>query len=165
HFQRTTNGFTFDPFDVLAEVERRHLCRTRSRPSEEDGVLHNPWAAAQDHRALDGILELANVAWPRIAHQARHRLIVHAGHQLPDSASMLLHEMRGEQWNVVGPITQRRHLDRDDVETVIQILLKEAGVDHLHEVAIRCGDDTYIDAFRALRAKRFDFAFLKHPQQ
>src|SRR5262245_49988137 len=62
HLQCPTNRLAFDPLDVLPKVQRWNPYGVRLRSSERDGVIRNPCTAAQYHRPLDGILQLANVA-------------------------------------------------------------------------------------------------------
>src|SRR5262245_38572551 len=45
-----------------------------------------PVGAREDHRALEDVLELANVAGPVVGHEALQRLVVDAAHRLPEAA-------------------------------------------------------------------------------
>jgi hypothetical protein len=75
--------------------------------------------------ALDRVAQLADVPGPRVALEARHRLgghgelLVLAGEAaLGDVVEEVLHEER----DVLGPLPQRRQLDRDHAESVEEIL-------------------------------------------
>ena len=76
-----------------------------------------------------------------------------------------LHEMLDQQRDVLAPFAQRRHLDRDDVEPVEQVLEELAVGDQLPQIAIGRGDHAHVDLLRALGAERLELAILQHAQQ
>src|SRR5437667_4629836 len=73
--------------------------------------------------------------------------------------------MIDERRDVVAPLTERRDLDRNDVQAVKEILLKFALGDHLAEIAVRGRDDAHVDAFGPFRPERLELALLKDAQQ
>ena len=78
---------------------------------------------------------------------------------------MLLDEVIDERRDVVAPFAQRRDLDRDHVEPVVEVLLEPAVADHLFQIAVGRGDDPHVHALRALGAERLELALLQHAQQ
>jgi hypothetical protein len=58
---------------------------------------------------------------------------------------MLVHKMTNQHWNVGSPLPQRRQLDGKNFEPVEQILPKLFVGDVLMQIAIRGGNDSYID--------------------
>ena len=78
-------------------------------------------SAAQDDGSLDHVSKLANVSRPPIFLQQRCGF----GIKRPDRPAVagieLLDEGLREQRNIVRALAQRRHLDRDDVEPVVQV--------------------------------------------
>jgi hypothetical protein len=66
-----------------------------------------------EHRALDGVFELADIAGPAIAdeeviHRRRQRL-----HVLLIPLTKLLQEVIAQQGDVFRPLAERRHTQRD----------------------------------------------------
>jgi hypothetical protein len=56
-------------------------------------------------------------------------------------------------------------MDRDDVQPVVQILLKSAVRDHLPQVAIRRGNHANVHLERPLGSERLELALLQYPQE
>src|SRR3954469_24890955 len=96
----------------------------------------NHFAVAHQYRALDRVLELADVAWPMVAgeHVDRRR------RDPPDAAGVLarelLEEMIDEQHQVGFSLAQRRNEDREHVETVVEILAERAGGNRPLEILV-----------------------------
>jgi hypothetical protein len=74
-------------------------------------------------------------------------------------------EVLGEQGHVVEPVAQRRHLDLDHVEAVIEIFAERAAADHLGEVAVGRGDDAHVDLDRLLAADALEAELLQDAQE
>lgn len=55
--------------------------------------------------------------------------------------------MLGENGDVVAAITQRRQLNREHIEPVIQVHAKLTILDHLRQVLVRRGDNAYVDPY------------------
>src|SRR5207244_7181163 len=53
--------------------------------------------------------------------------------------SRLAPDVLHEDWNIFGPIAQRRHRDADDVEPVQQVEPEAAGGGFRPKVAVGCG--------------------------
>src|SRR6266704_1807166 len=92
----------------------------------------------KDNRAFYQVLQLANVARPRIPLEGSHGFRRNAVDLLPHAAAKHLHEMRNKNGNVFPALSERRQQDGEDVQTIIQITPKLAAIDHLHEVPIGC---------------------------
>src|SRR5690606_13596189 len=78
-------------------------------------------AARQDHGALDDVLQLTYVAGPLVALQERGLLFRQGQRLMPELLTRALEEMARELDHVVAPIAERRHLDGEDAQTVIQV--------------------------------------------
>src|SRR4029077_8991468 len=101
--------------------ELRHL-EVRCPPHVvRDQLDADARAGAQHHRALDDILELANVARPVVLGQQVERVRRQLEPAFLVLLAVLFEEMVDEQWNVVLPVAQRRQLDRDHVEAIEEI--------------------------------------------
>ena len=63
------------------------------------------------------------------------------------------------------PVAQRRHLEFDHVEAVIEVLAEPAGRHLLLQVAVGGDDDAHVHADRLLAADPLQFVLLEHAQQ
>ena len=77
-------------------------------------------AAAQHRRALEDVEQLAHVARPVVGEQPRHRLL---GDRARRRAAQ---RVRDQQRDVAAPRAQRRHLDLDHRQPVVEILAQRA---------------------------------------
>ena len=84
----------------------------------------------QNHRPLDEVLQLANVARPVVARQRLHRLRRNAGDPPVHAPRVLLHEIAHQQRDVLAPVAQRRHRHRENVQAVIQVGAEFALLHH-----------------------------------
>jgi hypothetical protein len=67
-------------------------------------------------------------------------------HVLFELLGEVRNKMLGEQADIVSAFAQRRQVDRDHVEAIIEILAKLAFANRLFNVAVRRGD--YTDVYR-----------------
>ena len=74
-------------------------------------------------------------------------------------------EVTHEVGNVFRALAQRRHRDRENVQTVEQILAEAPVLHRGDQVAVGGGDDAYIDLDRLAAADRVDLALLQRAQQ
>ena len=78
----------------------------------------------------------------------------------------LLEEELHQQRQVALALAQRRDVDVEDVEAVVEVLAEQARRDHaLLQVAVGRGDDAHVDAHRLVGAQRLDHPLLQHAQQ
>ncbi|OPZ05947.1 MAG: hypothetical protein BWZ08_02381 [candidate division BRC1 bacterium ADurb.BinA292] len=80
-------------------------------------------------------------------------------------AAVFFDEVVGEFEDVALALAQRRHVDGEDIEPVVEILPEFGGFDHLFEVAVGRGDDADIDRDRAAAADALDFALLEDAEE
>src|SRR6185503_7842036 len=83
-------------------------------------------AAREDDRAMDGVLQLADVPGPRMAHEACHDL---------------RHEVAYEKRDVLGPLAERGKVYRNDVQAVVEVGSEFSILDQLLERTVGRGDD------------------------
>src|SRR6266536_6417082 len=62
-------------------------------------------------------------------------------------------------------LAQRGQSDRDDVQTIIQVLAKSTLLDSLLQIPIGCGHNTRIQASAYVTAYRFNLPLLQCAQQ
>ena len=72
--------------------------------------------------------------------------------------------MLGEDADVLAALAQRRHVERDDVEPVVEVLAEALLLHHMAEVLVRRGDDADVHADRLGGAEPLELAFLQHAQ-
>src|SRR6516225_6843646 len=81
--------------------------------------------ALREHNGSeDRVFELAHISGPLIGAQKGHCLGAQAAHTLAFLGREADEEMACELGNVLQPLTQRRHGNRKDVQTIKQILAK-----------------------------------------
>ena len=122
-------------------------------------------AFADDDGALDDVLELADVAGPRVAHQQPPRL----GLEGLDLAIVLLGaadaEVLGEQRDVVRTLAQRRHRQRDGVDAEVEIAAQRAVRQRQVEIDVGGAHQPEVRGDGAGAADRPELALLQDAQQ
>src|SRR6266403_5597336 len=118
------------------------------------GLLFVKWVGEnavprKDYRAFHQILQLANVARPRIPLEGSHGFRRNAVDLLSHAAAKHLHEMRDKSRNVFPAFSERRQQDGKDVETIVQVTAKLPASYQLHEIPIRCSHEPDIHFVRA----------------
>jgi hypothetical protein len=99
----------------------------------------------EQHRALDGVAQLAHVPGPGVALERRQRV---PGDALDLLAELLIEQLDvvgDQQANVVAPLSQRRQRHRHHVEAVEQVLAELALLHFLLQGSVRGGNDAHVD--------------------
>ena len=113
----------------------------------------------------DHVIQLADVAGPVGGDQHFDRFgRIHLSRRAAFDADLFLEES-GQQGNVFAAFAQRRHVDVDDVEPVIEVFAEGAGHQQFLEIAVGGGDDPHIDRHGLGAADRAHLVFLQHAQQ
>src|SRR5690606_35621472 len=84
---------------------------------------------------------------------------------LAEALVAALDEVRDEGGQVLEPLAQRRQVDRDDVEAVVEVLAELAVADQLFEVAVGGGDQAHVDAEGLDAADALELRLLDRAQQ
>src|SRR5580693_7760984 len=92
----------------------------------------------KDNRPFHQVLQLTNVARPRIPLEGSHGFRRNAVDLLPHAAAKQLHEMRDKTRNVLPALSERRQQDGEDVQAIIQVTAKLPASYHLDQIAIGC---------------------------
>src|SRR5581483_1733890 len=100
---------------------------------------------AEDEDALDEVLELADVAGPRVAEEGVDRLGTERLLRDPHLAALRLREVAEEEQEVVAALAQRGQVHGHDVQTVVEVGPEAAVLDREREVAVRGRDDADVD--------------------
>src|ERR1700735_1049263 len=75
----------------------------------------------EQHRALDEIFQLANIAGPGIACESFHGLSRHVGDGFVKAAAELLDEISDEQRNVFRALAESGNVNGKNVEAIVKI--------------------------------------------
>ena len=76
-----------------------------------------------------------------------------------------IEKVRHQGGHVIGSIAQRRQIDRNDVQPVVEILAKSPFVDFVEQIAIGCGHDPAVDLNRPGVADPFELVLLQNAEQ
>src|SRR5262245_60145333 len=96
---------------------------------------------AYQHRLLDDIFELTDVARPGERVQSRNRLGADGKKLLTEFLRELGSHTSGQRPNILHPVAQGRQIERHHVEAIIEVLAKFALLDGFFEIAVAGGDD------------------------
>src|SRR5438094_2931179 len=119
----------------------------------------------EDHRPLDEVRELPHVPRPRIPAERLERL---AGDHLDvpiHRAGETLHEETDQRGDVVGSLAQRRDVDREDVQAVVEVVAEALLLDQPGQVAVRRGDKSDVDLDRPGAADTLELLLLEDPEE
>ncbi|MNQ75336.1 hypothetical protein D3C85_901260 [compost metagenome] len=122
-------------------------------------------ALAEDHRPLDGVLQLAHVARPVVVADRLERLGGELQRLAAHARTLAGQEHPGDLQHVVLALAQRRQAQRDDVQAVVEVLAELAVLGQVLQVAVGRGDQAHVDLLRLHRADPADLAFLEDAQQ
>src|SRR6202795_1159296 len=121
-------------------------------------------AGGHDDQPLDHVAELAHVARPVVGEEVGERLGGDGLRAPPvlgrEERDEVLHQGR----DIFFSLAEWRHLNRDDVEPIKEILAEAAGADLLLEVLVRGGDDADVHADRLLAADTLEGLLLQDAQ-
>src|SRR6185503_9737294 len=119
----------------------------------------------KDDRALDCILEFANVARPFVRHQTFTRAERKSFQLAITPRRGFISEVIREQHYVFTAVAQRWHLERHHIEPVIKILSKLSRFDRFFEVLVRGCDQSQINFDRQRAADSLKLSLLKYAQK
>src|SRR5207237_3872648 len=136
----------------------RHQQRRQMRGRDEVGVR-------EDRRTLHDVSQLADVARPRILLEDLHRILIDRAHRLAVDGIELVEEPLDQQRHVFAALAQRRQLDCEDVQAVIEVFPQLAVADSIRRIHVRRRDDADIDRLLLAAAEPPERPLLQHPQQ
>src|SRR4030095_11643966 len=77
----------------------------------------------------------------------------------------LAHKPGREARHSVEPLTQRRNVDIEDVQAIVQVGAEEALRDHVVQVLVGGRNHAYVDLYGARAAQADELARLQHAQE
>src|SRR5512144_3142980 len=119
---------------------------------------------AQNHGALDGVLELSNIAWPRIVDQLVHDFGWNLENGLAVFPGELHQEVINQQWNIFTTRPKRRCRNGNHVQAIVEVLTKAASLNFSLEITVRCSNHPSVSAL-GTAADRLVFTLLKYTQE
>jgi hypothetical protein len=112
------------------------------------------------HRALDHVPQLADVARPAVLPEDAHRLVGNRPHGAVVLGRELQRVVLGECRDVVAALAQRREAQLADGQPVVEVRAEAPGRDGGLEVAIRGRDQAHVEGDRLVAADALDLALL-----
>ncbi len=129
-------------------------------------IFHIEYPTGIDRdQTFNNIFQLAHITRPVVMHKRLHCSLIKSLHLAVKLLIVLLQKVLDEQRNIALALSQRRHLNVNDIEPVVQIFTKGLRFDHLKEILIGSRHNPHIDANRLGAANPLEFALLQHPQQ
>src|SRR5512145_61356 len=108
------------------------------------------------------MLELTHVAGPRVTQEELRGARIEYGVWASVTLSVLVREMLSQGQDLVGAaLTERRHLDLDDSQSIVEILAELTLLDQPLQVLVSCGHDAHVDAQRLAPAHALEAALLE----
>ena len=120
---------------------------------------------AEDDRVGDDVLQLPDVAGPRVGRQAAHDAVGNGLDAAPVGGVRLFHERAHQGGDVPRAVAERRKLQRDGAETVVEILPELAPGAQRGEVLVRCRDQAAVHGHRLRAAHALQGPLLQDAQQ
>jgi len=127
-------------------------------------VRLDPIGHAQQHRALQHILQLADIARPAVRHQSVDRCLGRPGEGFT-LRQMAQHQRGGDRAHVEAALSERLQHQRHHIQTPVQVGAEPSFGDLGCEIAVGSRDDADIDRNRLGRADRQNFTLLERTQQ
>ena len=115
--------------------------------------------------AFDGVFQFSNVAGPGVVEQALQCARRVPDHRPAEAHSRLRQDLVRQAKEFFEPLPERRHVQVDHAEPVVQIAAKPTLCDLLEQVSIGRGHETHVDASGSGFAEANHLAFLNHAQQ
>src|SRR5206468_2545138 len=122
-------------------------------------------AGAENHRALQNVLQLAHVSRPRIALQPLHRFATDVLDAPADPHGELGDEELCQQRNITRALAQRGKMQREHVQSIVEILTERSLAYALEQIAIGRGDDANVGFDRRVSTDALKLALLKHAKE
>ena len=122
-------------------------------------------ALALDPGELEGVLELAHVSGPRVGHEQGHHIGGERNLSSVRACGLPVDEKLREERDVVDPLPERRHQNRNDTEPVVEILPEPARGDLRLEVLVGGADDPHVHLEGLFTADAFEGTFLEDPEE
>ena len=119
----------------------------------------------KNHSSLDDVLQLTNIPRPVIVLKYFQRRSINRGYFLSRLLGVALHEIFGEQRDILDSFAKRRNVDRKHIQTIVKVASEVAFVHVRCKIAIRRGQNADINLNRFSASDSLELPLLKYPQQ
>lgn len=117
------------------------------------------------HGTLEFVAQLADIAWPPVL----RKQVEHVGTELQvwlaETVRRFAQEEGRQVRDLFASLSQRRHVDADHAETVVEIFAELAFGHALLEVGVGGRKHSHVDRLGTVFADRHDLALLEKSQQ
>ena len=151
-FERQGIGRRRRPGALCLEAEMTRRDRRRGR------IRHQ-------HRALDAVRQLADVARPCVRVQRGVRGVVHARDRLPVSRRIVREKVLRQGVEVLHAFAQRRQMNHDGVEAVEQILAEPSAGNLRRQIGVGGREHAHVHITQSRGADALHLARLQDAQQ
>src|SRR5215813_4308599 len=128
--------------------------------------LHAQCAVARkNHGPLDHVFQLAHVTRPVVRRQQIHRATVDPADRPTEPLAVFGGEVRGQQRNIFDAFPQRRQMDGEDIQPVVEIAAESARPHVIGQIPIGRRHDPHVYAHGLAAAQPFELALLQDAQQ
>src|SRR5260370_460483 len=114
---------------------------------------------------IDEVLQLANVTRPGVRLKQFQALFVYPADALSCFTRITIDEVLNQQANVFLPFTQRRHLNRENVEPVKEVAPERARGDGRFQIAVSSGNHPNIRSDGSSSTDTTELVFLQNAQK
>src|SRR5713101_815678 len=155
----------FDDFfftlDKVSDQRNTRRSRPGSRRRKPGFIYTKGVSVAQDYRALDYILQLANVARPVVSLEHLQGFLAYVSNLFANCLGIAIDQVFDQQRNVVNALTQCRYANRENIQTVEQILTERAFSYGCTQVPIRSGKYSHVHRNRLAATHALEFPLLQ----
>jgi hypothetical protein len=155
-----------DALSLEIAQRSRHVGGPGALPQRGRQVLPLDHLAPAEHdQALDDVLDLSHVAGPGIVHQGIDDVRSEPLHATLHAPGILAQEVLGESRDVLAALPERRQVDRDDVQAVVEVAPEAPAVHRLLEVAVRGGEEARVGLESDLASHALEGPFLEDAEE
>ena len=126
------------------------------------GADHIAWR--EYDRALEYVLQLANIARPDVSSHRLDRLVRQPFERNSVVDCHACQKMLGQDLDVLGSLGEWHRFEWDDIDAIIQVFSEATFRDCSLKIAIGRGDEADVDRYLLVTADRRDRSLLQDPQ-
>src|SRR5262249_32391802 len=121
-------------------------------------------AGGDNHRAFNGILQLAHITGPVVTYQGAQRIFGNPGNKPAGALLVVLEKMYDERMDVFPSLAQRRQADGKDRQPVEEVTPEFSLVNRSFQVDVRRGHNAHIGFQNVAATDAREFTVLKYAQ-
>lgn len=125
----------------------------------------DPHRSAQHRGTFDRVLELSNVAGPPVGTECVHGIWREAAEVATEAFLEPAKEMIRQQRHVSATFSQRRKVERDDVDAVVQVLAESTRLHQLRQISVARQNEADVRPHRLVAAQWLVHPLLQNAKQ